>query len=56
MNDWKAKMALAMNMMEEACHENEEWTKCDSCPFDTYCTALMNAALIDPFEGVKWQA
>lgn len=52
--DWKQKMIEAMKQMSEACQENSEWTKCAACPFDEYCTALMDAKLIDPFEGLNF--
>ncbi len=52
--DWKSKMFLGMKMIQRACQENEEWDHCAECPFDTYCTALMEKNLIDPFEGLNF--
>lgn len=53
--DWKQKMLEGMRLVREACEANGEWNKCDHCPFDKYCTALMEADLIDPFGGVTWE-
>ena len=47
-------MKKGMEMIAKACKENDNWTKCADCPFDSYCTALMTAELIDPFEGPTW--
>lgn len=55
MMDWKQKMAEGMRLMREACTANSDWSKCKECPFDKYCTALMEAELIDPFEGLDWE-
>ena len=52
--DWKEKMDLGMKTIQEACKENEDWTKCKDCPFNEYCTTLMDAKLIDPFEGITF--
>lgn len=55
--DWQKKMLEGMRLMQEACSDNGHWTKCHICPFDSYCTALMDAELIDSFEGLqdeKW--
>ena len=51
MKNWIEKMKKGMEMISEACQENREWTKCRFCPFDKYCTALMEAKLIDGFDG-----
>lgn len=53
--NWAQKMLEGMRLIREACDSNEEWSKCDKCPFDKYCTALMEVDLIDPFEGVNWE-
>lgn len=55
MKEWQKKMLKGMSMMREACGANGEWNKCKECPFDAYCTALMEANLIDPFEGLDWE-
>lgn len=54
MMTWQTKMGQAMDAMREACRENNDWTKCHTCPFDIYCTALMGAKLFNPFEGIEW--
>lgn len=54
MMDWKQKMAEGMRLISEACNANGEWDKCKECPFDKYCTALMEADLISLFEGPIW--
>ena len=55
MMDWQKKMLDGMRLLREACRENKEWDKCQKCPFDEYCTALMNEKLVDPFEGLDWE-
>ena len=52
--DWKQKMIEGMRLIREACNTNDEWNQCERCPFDKYCTALMEANLIDPVEGLIW--
>ena len=53
--DWKEKMLIGMKQIQEACQENKEWCKCKECPFDEYCTALMDEELIDPLEGIDFK-
>ena len=53
--DWKEKMFLSMKQTQEACQENENWYHCAECPFDEYCTALMNEELIDSFKGILFE-
>ena len=48
-------MTEGMRLIREACNTNVEWDKCKECPFDKYCTALMDENLIDPFEGLDWE-
>lgn len=55
MMDWKQKMTEGMRLISEACNANSEWDKCKECPFDAYCTALMEADLINLFEGSIWE-
>lgn len=55
MEVWQLKIAQAMDVMQEACAENDSWAKCCECPFDIFCTALMDAELFDPKEGIKWE-
>ena len=54
--DWKDKMRKGMKLIKEACQENEGWSSCSKCPFDIFCTGLMEKNLIDPFEGVNWNS
>ena len=51
---WKEKMTAGMQMIADACGENGEWNECKNCPFDKFCTALMNAELVDPFGIIDW--
>ena len=51
---WVNQMAKAMAMMQEACEANGEWNRCGDCPFNVYCTALMDAKLIDPCVGLDF--
>ena len=53
--NWKDKMWKGMKLIKEACQENEGWNSCSKCPFDTFCTGLMDKNLIDPFEGIDWE-
>lgn len=52
--DWQKKMLEGMRLMLEACGENNQWSNCYRCPFDEYCTALMDADEIDSFMGLDW--
>jgi len=45
--DWIAEMRAGMEMMQEACRKNTEWNKCSECPFDEYCTILMEQSVKD---------
>ena len=54
MESWIEEMKEGMEMISKACKKNSEWTKCQKCPFDSYCTALMEAELVDPFDGPLW--
>lgn len=53
--DWKSKMRFGMKMIQEACQENESWDRCAECPFDAYCTVLMDEHLISPLDGVNFE-
>ena len=48
---WINHMKEAMKAVEAACAENTMWDRCRECPFDDYCTALMDAELFDPLDG-----
>lgn len=49
-NKWIRKMNLAMQVLVDACGENDEWPKCQHCPFDNYCTTLIEAGYGNPCE------
>ena len=52
---WVLKMDEAMALLQEACESNGDWTACNKhCPFSDYCTALMDAGLVDPFKGLDF--
>ena len=54
---WVLQMDEAMTLMQEACQNNHDWTACRRhCPFDEYCTALMDAKLVDPNLGLDFSA
>ncbi|MDV3429540.1 MAG: hypothetical protein LIR50_21370 [Bacillota bacterium] len=55
MMTWQAQMAQAMDTIQKVCKEQNKWDRCAECPFDRFCTALMEAELIDPFEGINWK-
>lgn len=40
--NWKLKMLNAMQLMREACTENESWCECCNCPMDCLCNKLQN--------------
>ena len=48
---WIKHMEEAMKAVEAACAENTMWDRCRECPFDDYCTALMDAELFEPRGG-----
>lgn len=48
---WINHMKEAMKAVEAACAENTMWDRCRECPFDDYCTALMDAELFGPRDG-----
>ena len=45
--DWVSEMRAGMDMMAKACKKNEDWAKCSDCPFDEYCTILMDRSIKD---------
>lgn len=52
---WVLQMDEAMALLQEACKANEEWDTCyEHCSFCEYCTALMDAKLVDPFKGLDF--
>lgn len=40
--NWKIKMLNAMQLMREACTENESWCECCNCPMGYLCNKLQN--------------
>lgn len=38
--DWKEKMIEAMKNLQDACNMNDEWAKCNECPFRAYCDSI----------------
>lgn len=49
-NKWIRKMNLAMKTLIDVCKENEVWAGCQYCPFDDYCTALIEVGYRSPDE------
>ena len=43
--DWKKMIRMGMNLIAEGCKQNEEWSKCQNCPFTEICDILMNETL-----------
>lgn len=41
-NEWMYKIAQGMALIKEGCAMNEYWSDCDYCPFDEYCSAIMD--------------
>ncbi|MBR4155419.1 MAG: hypothetical protein IKU01_01770 [Bacteroidales bacterium] len=58
MKDWKDTVREGMKLIQKGCRENEEWNGCAECPFDVYCTILMEDDTIEDevskFEGIRW--
>lgn len=52
--EWQEKMIEGMRLIKEACQANDSWNKCHNCPFDQYCSALMEAEIIDQYQGIDW--
>lgn len=48
--DWKSEMRAGMEMMHKACEKNTEWSKCYDCPFDEWCTMLMERSIKDGYD------
>lgn len=42
---WVDEMKEAMKMMKNACAKNNSWNECEDCPFDIYCTYMMDGAI-----------
>lgn len=41
--DWKEKMKKGMELIKQACFENEEWLNCADCPFGCICDAVIGS-------------
>jgi len=41
--DWKEKMKKGMELIKQACFENEEWNCCADCPFTNICDAIIES-------------
>jgi hypothetical protein len=37
------KIQMGMKLITEGCREQTEWTACHDCPFDSFCTMLMDS-------------
>lgn len=48
--DWVEKMKVAMLRVQEACQTNDKWSNCQNCPFDEYCTVLLEHGFGEPSE------
>ena len=48
--DWISEMRAGMEMMRKACKKNKEWSKCNDCPFDEWCTMLMERSIKDGYD------
>ena len=40
--DWKEKMKLGINLIQEACIEDSHSKNCSDCPFDKICDVLVD--------------
>jgi acetyl-CoA carboxylase beta subunit len=40
MEEWQKKMIEAMKNLQDACNMNDEWAKCNECPFRAYCDSI----------------
>ena len=48
--DWISEMREGMKMMAKACAKNEEWSKCNDCPFCGWCDILMKESIKDGYD------
>ena len=48
--DFISKMEEAMVLLQEACKMNDEWAKCNDCPFGDYCDTLEREGFGTPDE------
>ena len=46
--DWIKEMREAMLKLQEACRKNTTWAECYKCPFDEYCTVLLESKVDIP--------
>lgn len=42
-NEQINEMKKAMQTIGKICNSLTEWSECDDCPFDDYCTAINDA-------------
>lgn len=59
-NPWIVKMKIGMQLMREACKENDMWGECVNCPFDEICSRLEEKAtaddlIFDAYEPSNWE-
>ena len=50
--EWIDKMKMAMETLINTCNENMYWADCSKCPFDDYCTAVLEHGMGTPD---KWK-
>ena len=52
----RQKMITAMKMMHEACIDTTSWHGCDTCPFNSFCTALQHHTIevYDEDDYAEW--
>ena len=39
--NWEEKITEGMKLIKEGCINQNNWIDCPKCPFDDYCTILM---------------
>ena len=48
--DWKEKIKKGLELIKEGCTNQDNWKECYKCPFNDYCTTLMENGGVTPNE------
>ena len=48
--DFSEKIKNGMKLIAKGCMENEDWSKCEDCPFDGICDVLVQSGMVEPSE------
>ena len=47
---WQEMIQKGMKLIAEGCARNMDWTKCEQCPFDSYCSFIYEEEEKTPVE------